>query len=244
MKTPENAVETSTPVASSNVSGDGVDGTGYVGIVARSFNVCIGVLGSPGTGKSTYALARAIEYGKTPAYLLAHDQGWKLPDNLPNGRPTGLKRYQNFGEAQRGLASEPGGVHCISTVNGDAGQVIEYGVKLSAAALRANGGKGGPPTIILIDEVVSAADANPYRLGEGIRQSMALRRHQNVGIIWTAQSPRLCHYQMLAMGTELVCFRLHHKKDLDALEQVGLSDIQLDTIRTLPDHHFIIHYTR
>ena len=126
----------------------------------------------------------------------------------------------------------------------DAGEVIEYGKKVAAAGLLANQGRGGPPCIILIDEIVSAADANPYRLGEGLRQGLALRRHKNIGLVWTAQSPNLCHHQLLALGTELVVFRLFSKRDLDTLETVGFTDAELDTIRTLQDYHYIIKKMR
>jgi hypothetical protein len=213
------------------------------GIPAKSFNVCVGVLGAPGTGKSTYGLARAIEYGrKVPAYVFAHDLGYKLPDTLPGGRPARLKRYERISDAARGMATDPGGVNCIATP--DAGPVFEYASKYAAESLRRNNGNSGIPCIVLIDEIVSAADANAYRLGGGIKELLALRRHRNVGIIWTCQSPRLCHYQLMAMGTELVIFRLQHKKDLDAIEQAGIEPAVIDTIRTLPDHHYVVHACR
>jgi len=48
----------------------------------------------------------------------------------------------------------------------------------------------------------------------------------------------------MAMGTELVIFRLQHKKDLDAIEQAGIEPATIDTIRKLPDHHYIVHQCR
>jgi hypothetical protein len=140
------------------------------------------------------------------------------------------------------MASDPRGVNCIATT--DAGPVVEYASKYSGESLKRNGGKSGIPSIVLIDEIVSAADANQYRLGQGLKDILALRRHRNVGIIWTSQSPRLCHYQLMAMGTELVIFRLHHKKDLDELAKVGLTPQEIDKVTKLPDHHHIVHLCR
>lgn len=201
--------------------------------------MAIGVVGAPGSGKSTYALARAIEYSRSlPAYCIAHDLGWKLPDKFPNGRETGVIRHDSFNSAQQRLSTDARGVHCITTR--DAGSVIEYAKKIGKASLDSNAGTHGVPVIILIDEVVSAEDAGPYRLGDSIKDLFALRRHFNLGVIWTAQSPRLCHYQMLGLGTELIIFKLHHKKDFDALADVGLSGPELDTIRNLPPYKWVV----
>jgi hypothetical protein len=209
------------------------------GIPAKSLNVAIGCVGSPGSGKSTYALARAIEYARVlPAYCVAHDIGWKLPDTFPNGQETGVIRHDSFNAAQSRLATDPRGVHCIATR--DAGTVIQFAQKIGKASLDSNSGTHGIPVIILIDEVVSAEDAGPYRLGDTIKDLFALRRHANLGVIWTAQSPRLCHFQMLGLGTELVVFKLHHRKDLDALADVGFSGEELDTIKALPPHKWIV----
>lgn len=179
-----------------------------------------------------------MEYGRIPAYCLAHDLGWKLPNTLPDGRETFIRRHDSIRAAQQQLASDPRGIHSISCL--DAGEVIEYGTRLSSASLASGNGHFGIPTVILIDEIVSAQDANPYRLGEGIRKALALRRHAHIGLLWTTQSPRLCHFQMLGLSTEIVAFRLHHKKDLDILGEVGFTPQELDTIRTLPNYHYIV----
>jgi len=210
------------------------------GIAARTLNVAIGCVGAPGTGKSTYALARLLEYGRIlPAYCIAHDVGWKLPDTLPGGRQTGIIRHDSFSSAQSRLASDPRGVHAITCT--DAGPVIEYGMKLAGESLRKNNGVSGFPVMIMIDEIVSMSGATPNRFEQLIKEMLVLRRHKNIGILWTAQSPRLCHNQLLGQATEIIVFRLNHKKDFDTLADVGFSDKELDVIRSLPDFHYIIH---
>jgi hypothetical protein len=181
-----------------------------------------------------------LEYGRTlPAYCLAHDVNWKLPDALPSGRPSGIVRHDSLGAAQSRLATDPRGVHSISC--SDAEPVISLAIRIAAESLKQNEGRCGIPAFILIDEIVSAAGASPYRFGEQMKEMLATRRHKNIGLMWTAQSPRLVNNQMMGLATEIICFRLNHKRDLDSLEEVGFTVEELDVIRALPDHHYIIH---
>lgn len=207
------------------------------GIERGSFNVCIGVVGAPGSGKSTYALARATQLSReSRAYLLVHDLGHKLPDRFPGGQPTGIVRHDSVEECRDRLRNDPRGAHCIPTE--DAEDVIDLACEVAQQSMDDHGGRGYP-AIVLIDEAVSAADTNPYRLGSALKQTMALRRHRNVGILWTSQSPNLCHYQMLCIGTEIVSFRLYHAKDFAALERAGFSPQELAAIRTLKNYHWV-----
>jgi hypothetical protein len=179
-----------------------------------------------------------MAFGKF-CYVLGHDLGWKIVETLPDGRETGIVRHESTAALLGAIATDPRGIHCLACE--DAGEVIEVGITISRTSLDANEGTRGTPTVVLIDEAVSAGDADPYRLGGPLKKAMALRRHHNLGIIWTCQSPNLCHYQMMAIGTELVCFRLTHEKDLNKLRDVGLNEKQIQTIKQLPDHHYLIH---
>jgi len=197
-------------------------------------------LGAPGTGKSTYALALAMEYAKRPCYVFAHDLGFKLKETLPKGTPTGIVRHGSFDDVRARLSSDPGGIHCIATE--DAGAVIEFAKQVSAASMATDDKEGvGVPSLVLIDEAVSATDMDTYRLGEGIRNVISLRRHYNVGLIWTSQSAGLVNWKIMALGTELVCFRMNHGRDLDMLSKAGLSDEELQTISKLRRFHYIVH---
>jgi hypothetical protein len=181
--------------------------------------------------------------GRIPgAYLFAHDLGWKIKDELPDGRRVGIKRYESIKECEQAIASDARGVHCVATL--DAKEVIELGSKTALASVKAHGGKIGIPSVVLIDEVVSAGDANPYRLGDELRATMALRRHRHTGIVWTCQSPNLCHYQMLALSTELVIFRLTSERDLKPLRDVGVPEAVITQVRTLPNFAYVIHHNR
>lgn len=123
----------------------------------------------------------------------------------------------------------------------DAQDAVALATALSAASLKEHGGEYGFPALVLVDEVVSAADANPYRLGLALRETMALRRHRHVGLVWTCQSPNLAHYQMLCIGTELVVFRLTNERDLTPLQRAGFSDEELYTVRNLPNYSYVVH---
>lgn len=203
-------------------------------------NLAVIVLGVPGTGKSTYAAGRALAEGRSiPAYIVAHDPGYRLPETLPDGRSTEIHRHESIGAGRAALASAPTGIHSFAVADG--GEVLEFGVACARASLDVNGGAAGTPCIVLLDEGVGTADVNPYRLDGGMRQALATRRHQHIGIIITAQSPKLIHYATTALATEIVMFRMHDERSLRALEAQGIPRATLDKVRALENFHYIVH---
>jgi hypothetical protein len=193
----------------------------------------------PGTGKSCYALSRTAELARQPAYVVAHDPGWRLPSVLPAGMGSVcVRRHETVYEASRALASDARGVHVVATSSAD--EVIELGVKLGEASLKAAGEKPAVPVVVLIDEAVSMSSHAHY-LEDKLKELLALRRHKHVGLVWTCQSPRLAHNQLLTLSTELVLFRLQHQKDFTALENAGVSAEVLARVPTLANHDYIRH---
>lgn len=204
------------------------------------FNHAIIVLGVPGCGKSTWATQRALELGRsTPAYVVAHDPGWRLPKILPDGRPTPLHRHESVASAQAALRSTPGGIHAIATADGE--EVLRFGQAISKASLDANGGEQGVPTVVYLDEGVGTGGASAYRLGEGLREHLALRRHLHTGLIITAQDPRLIHYAFLGLATELVIFRLNDQAALNELRRMGVPPEMVDQVAKLEKYHCVVH---
>ncbi len=201
-----------------------------------SWNHLIVILGQPGTGKSTYALKKLMELcAQGPAYGLAHDPGWRLPDN-PR-----LERHSTFGEVATGLARNPGHMHAVSVADGDA--VVKFGIECAQHSKTATGANGGFPVMVLLDEGVATKGINPYRLSPQMADFVATRRHHNVGMIVTMQSPSLGHYQLLGLSTEIVMFRLIDERGLKRLETVGVPRKMLEDVKRLPNYHSITYRT-
>lgn len=195
------------------------------------WNHLIGAVGVPGSGKTTWAAARAMELGRA-SYVLAHDPGWRIPDTLPNGKSTGIKRHESIEEARAALAKDPKGIHAIAVA--DSMEVINFGGEVAAASLEAN---KGIPVTVLMDEAVASSDADTYRLGPELRQFIALRRHKNVGLIYTGQSPEFFHKALLTQSTELAIFRLRF--GFDRLETLGFTPDEITKIKNLPNYQFV-----
>jgi hypothetical protein len=209
-------------------------------------NLAAGFIGVAGTGKSTEALRRAYVAAAAGGYILAHDPGWRLPERWPDGSPTGVIHHDGIADARDALASSPAGVHAVDTADGD--DVLELALVVGEASLdraRADqGDQGGElyalPVILMFDEGVAAGGLDPYRLGPGIREALARRRHRHMGIIYTCQSPHQVHYQLLTQGSELYAFRNHDGRALRRLEEVGFTKAETRAIASLPDYHFVM----
>jgi hypothetical protein len=189
------------------------------------WNCFVGVLGVPGTGKSTHALALAVSLQKKyNCYVVAHDTGWRLPEKFPGGAPTGVIRHETTEDARQALKNSPAGIHCISSQ--DAAEVCDLALAIGEKSLeRATRGpvrrmgknqrlavsdeaEIATPVLVVVDEVAMAKEANAYRLGDSLARLISMRRHRHVGVIWTCQSPRQGHYRLMELATSIYCFRL------------------------------------
>ena len=202
-----------------------------------AFNVVLGVLGRPGSGKSYFASTRARELAERGCFVLCHDIGWRLPERDAEGRPFGIVRHETTASAVERLARDPRGIHCISSP--DAAEVIDLARRLAAADLKRNGGTCGHPVVVVIDEVVAADVCDPNYLSDDMRKLISGRRHENVGIIWTCQSARMVHNQLISLSTEMVLFNLIAEKDLKKLEENGIPPEEVAKVRALPKYQHV-----
>jgi hypothetical protein len=171
---------------------------------------------------------------KAGCYVLCHDIGWRLPEADAAGHPFGIVRHESVSDAVERLKSDPRGIHCISSP--DAVEVIGLARRLAAADLQRNGGMAGHPVILMIDEVVAADVCDPNYLSDDMRKLIAGRRHENIGIIWTCQSARMVHNQLISLSTEMVIFNLVAEKDLKKLEENGIPPEEVAKVRALPKY--------
>lgn len=109
----------------------------------------------------------------------------------------------------------------------------------AAASLEANGGERGYPSIVFLDEVVAAGVCRANYLSPSMQHLLTMRRHKNVGVVWTCQTARLMNNNMLTLATELVIFRMSNKRDLDTLSGAGIEDDVIDKIRVLKDYESV-----
>ncbi len=211
----------------------------------RSVNTVRSYLGVPGTGKSTLALAdmrkQARELGG--AFMLAHDIGDRLPDRWPDawgGKPTGIVRHNSVVEARAGLGRQPNAIHTLSTADGS--EVLALAIEIAKKS-KAWGAEAGasPPVLLFLDEAVGTASASPHRLGDDMRNYIASRRHEHVGLYWTCQSPAMAHYALLALSTEIICGRIVDERALARFEQLGFTPGEINMIAGLHNYEFIRH---
>lgn len=195
------------------------------------------MLGKPGSGKSQHAVRLALGFAAKPGcYIVAHDVGWRLPETLHDGTRTGIQRHESVKEAA-GAFGDPRrarGIHCVPSES--AADCVQLAEALAEASLEAHGGESGYPSLVLIDEVVAAQMCDPNKLAPAMRHLLTLRRHKNVGLLWTCQSARMVHNQLLTLATELYVFRLTDKRDLDRLREAGVEEGLVQQVSKLPPY--------
>jgi hypothetical protein len=208
------------------------------GLVKKGdYNKWIGVVGVPGTGKSTYALGRAIIESKG-AYVIGHTAG-TLPDVLPNGKRANTRYHSSIQACAEAFKKDPRGVNIIDAEVGD---ILSFAEDVAAQSLEAHDGTHGTPVLVFVDEVVAAEDMSPYRLNPTMRKLNALRRHKNIGILFTSQTPQFCHYSMFSMATEIVFFQVLHEDALKIFSKLGVPRDIVARIPTLSrnKHEYIV----
>lgn len=200
-------------------------------------NVHEGAIGVSGTGKSTFMLRHVIEYAtEHQALVIAHDAEGNLPDTFPDGKPSGVKRYESVEEAAAGIAEDPSGVHAVESSDCEA--VVQLALDWAAADMQegSDGQIYGHMVVLLIDEIVLAKDAAPSKFGDQLKETITQRRHRNIAVFWTTQHPGLVHYQMLASTTNLYIFAIEGKKAKARLDEAEVPDEIKEGIENLPDY--------
>lgn len=140
--------------------------------------------------------------------------------------------------AALGNARTARGIHCVPS--DDAEEVISVADGVAEASLQAHGGDAGYPALVLLDEVVAAGVCRPNYLSESMQHLLTMRRHKNVGVVWTCQTARLVHNQMIGLATELHIYRLTNERDLDRLRENSIPEDCIDAIRQLPDFQCVV----
>lgn len=154
--------------------------------------------------------------------VVAHDVGWKTPDRLHDGTPTYVRRYSSAGEARTAIASDPRGIHAISSPS--ALEVAELAKELAAASLERHGGDRGHPVVLYIDEIVSAEVCDPHYMDPSFKRLLAEARHEHVGIVAGVQSARLLNNQLLTMATHVQLFQVTDRRDHARLIECGIDE--------------------
>lgn len=197
---------------------------------ARTFNVARGYLGLPGSGKTTRAVGDVLKLARASgAYIVAHDSAWSIPDRLPDGTRVPIVRHQSEESARAGYKSAPGSIHALSTET--LAPATRIAVDLAAAS--------GRPAILYVDEIVAVPDTSPNYVTPEFRALLSTRRHANVGIVWTTQSPFNVHRVLLKLSTELVIGRLRDGADLNRLQQSGVPRETIEKLAKLDNYRFI-----
>lgn len=215
----------------------------------RSFNFEMGAFGLPGSGKTEESLRRIVAMcRKEQFYVIAHDLGCNIPKKLYDGTETGVIRHKSIAECASSLKSRPSGIHAIDVE--DCTEVVLFAKSVARASLIKNtpgglkavdDGEGrGIPVIIYIDEIVNAQEASPHRLGDEMRKILTGRRHANCGIVFTSQSPHLCHYALGSQATDILIFRLNDDEDIKRLyKRMNVPRQIAEQAKSLPKHEFI-----
>ncbi len=204
-------------------------------------------LGVPGTGKSTKMAKRALELQRLGnAYVIGHDVGWNIPDHIPGRKaPIPTTRSYSIGELANSMRAQPKAFHiytgfqfgpCDHCKEEERYDECEHCLVNFAISV---GERNENPVILLIDEAACVDEVSPNHLSRGMRHLLATRRHKNVAILWTAQSPKFAHYTLLSLSTDMYLFAIFDKKMLARLAEVGLRPEMLDKLPELKDHFCI-----
>lgn len=237
------------------------------GVPIGEWNHMIGIYAPRGYGKSTEAVKIALRLQKEgPAYVIAHDAGFRVPSRTHDGVSLGVRRHETLREVRAALAGPyPDGVHAVGgqrlnertgkreTIT--AGDVIELALEVAdaskLAAARAAGlddvtsptdprleGVPAIPVVVIIDEAVLAEGASKHRIDPRMSGFLISLRHHHVALVYTAQGGNMIHYEMLNQATEVWLGRATHARALKAYEDAGIPKDVVEDLPTMPKFEF------
>lgn len=208
------------------------------GLVKKgSFNEQVIAVGRRGAGKSEWNIARCLDYARIPCYIVAHDLGHKIPEQLHDGRRTFVRYFGSADEAREGFRKDPRGIFSISSPSAD--EVMDLANELADLSLEKHGGVEGHPCIFFVDEVVSAEICDPHYIDPHFKQFMMESRHRNVGIVVGTQSSRILHNLLFTQATHVELFSVTDSKDAKRLVECGIPEDVVRQAAKLPAHKSI-----
>lgn len=102
------------------------------------------------------------------------------------------------------------------------------------------------PVIVLIDEGIAVKSANTAK---GARDKQAQDwfyewifslRHLHTALLYAVQNPSARSWYILSEATEIDCFYIRHQWALNAVQAAGATSEQIDEIRSLPPHEYVV----
>lgn len=203
------------------------------------WNHLIVIVGERGSGKSTYAMKRALQLGRAPAYVLAHDPRGGIQDaakTWPHGAPPKVRSFPSVAALRAAVKTDATGIMTVYS-HGASDELLTFAGELAKSASAAG---HATPVLVYFDEGAIVRGMSRHRLSDGFADVVAAGRHSRIGMIVTVQSAKAIHYEILALSTEIVMFRVQDRKLLARLEEKVPAAI-VAKLPTLPNHRFIVY---
>lgn len=236
-----------------------------IGVPLGDWNHLIVIIGPRGYGKSQLAAILAHQLQRQgPAYVIAHDAGFRIPPATHNGVSLQVRRHRSRESVLAALnGRNPSGIHAwggqYKTADGGRAtvqpeQVLELAVDIAdASKLRAAAAHGirtedpsdprlhglrAVPVVVIVDEGVMMRSASRNRLDPKLADFIISLRHNHVAMIMTAQGGNMIHYDLIQQATEVYIGKVEHKRGLKALEDGGIAPEILADLPTMPKFEF------
>lgn len=184
------------------------------------YDVCELYVGPPGCGKSWMLRTRALELGRTPAYVIAHDATGAFRDQ------PGARRHADEMALFAALNKQPGGVHVMRARDGL--EVVRAALHVAHVAAMAAGGEKARdvvPVQVVIDEVALCSGVSPSKLDDQVREGVVTRRHlppsetAMIGWLLATQYPAMVNPLIWLNCTKVVVFKLDSEDVADYLRR-------------------------
>lgn len=112
--------------------------------------------------------------------------------------------------------------------------------------IRDYNGLAVPPVIVVIDEGVAVKGAGTMKGDKAKRENewfiewLYSLRHMHTVLLYAVQNPGSRSWYILAEATEIDVFYIRHQWALGAVQAAGATSEQIDEIRSLPPHEYVV----
>lgn len=196
--------------------------------IGKQYNLVISVFGRRGSGKTTLCTEISKAFKKIVVYDTCSRIDVRSSNSSDTFLPGALKIHADFGPVVETIVKNRNGFKIIFTPSEPENDFDFFCELMNTKEIN--------ETLIYVEEVGLLARPNAP-LSSSFNKLLRFGRHHGIHLLVNAQRPVDVHRAITANSSHIICFKQTEPRDLGYLS--GFFGERTDSIKNLPEHHFV-----